>query len=82
MAKSKAHKYPLVMVTWVDAYSADAWEPITNMVPEVKLCHTVGFLLARNNKAVVVASTVSDDGDSCCVMFIPPGMVRKFNYLK
>lgn len=68
-------KTPLVHVVWADAYSTDAWTRLTELGTDVSVCHSVGFLVSRSAKSIVVAGTVSEDGEACCVMHIPKGMV-------
>jgi hypothetical protein len=69
-------KYPLVVVTWHDACSTDPWTGVDELEPSPLVCTTVGFLISKARAAwLAVASTISDDGDACCVMHIPAGCV-------
>ncbi len=69
-------KTPLVHVIWDDAFSTDAWTPILNLDKRTEVCHSVGFLVAKTPELVVVAGTVSEDGEACCVIHIPRRMVK------
>lgn len=70
------HKTPLVHVVWDDAYSTDEWVALPDLSTKRQVCHSVGFLVAKTKDLVVVAGTIEEGGDACCVIHIPRRMVK------
>jgi hypothetical protein len=70
-------KRKLVYVHWVDACSHDSWQNIHHITPAVLDSYTVGYLVAENNDAVSVASTINDSNDACCIMHIPKKWIKE-----
>jgi hypothetical protein len=68
---SKSQK--LVLVQWDDAASVtSAWQKEVGVVG----CETVGFLVKKDKKEVVIAHTLASDGDFGGKFAIPRGMVK------
>ncbi len=67
-------KRHLVEVTWDDAHSTDAWTDVEALDRKAQRCTTVGYLLSAG-EVWVIAGTVSEDAQACCVMHIPVGCV-------
>lgn len=65
----------LVSVVWHDAVAYGVWhEP--DAVPSI--CNTIGFLVSKNEYALEVASTVSDDVVNGSIV-IPVGMLISYD---
>jgi hypothetical protein len=78
--------YDLVECIWDDAESFTGWEIGSQINPKDSLCTTIGFLLKKTKKHLVIASTVSwDDGveehTSNNRIQIPVGMVKRLTIL-
>jgi hypothetical protein len=74
--------YPLVYVTWEDAYSTDDWTELADLSEENHLCASTGYLVRKSKDVLVVAGTVSADGQACCVIHIPRRMVKAVERLR
>jgi hypothetical protein len=74
-------KCPLVLVEWEDAFSTDEWTDLDQLERGCLSCVTVGFLVHRSKKTLIVAGTVSKDGQGCCVMHIPARWVKRVQKL-
>lgn len=66
----------LVYVHWVDACSEDAWINVNNVKSVVLNTYTVGYLVAENQEAISIASTINDANDVCCIMHIPKKWIK------
>ena len=66
----------LVYVHWVDACSEDAWINVNNVKSVVLNTYTVGYLVAENQEAISIASTINDANDVCCIMHIPKRWIK------
>ena len=75
-------KHPFVLVKWHDAVNATmAWQ--TNV--EVCPITTIGFLIKKDRRQVIVAHSMSEDGQFAGRFAIPLGMlveVRELGALK
>lgn len=67
----------LVYVHWVDACSEDAWVNVNRVNSVVLNTYTVGYLVAENQEAVSIASTINDANDVCCIMHIPKKWIKE-----
>lgn len=71
--KAVGSKYPLVEITWNDAWSGAGWhhdpthEPLT--------CITVGYMIKNNDMGCMVATTLDEKGVTGGVSFRPAGMI-------
>ena len=75
-------KYPpIVAVLWDDATALDGW---SSGHDEVKPCHvlSVGFLVRKTKKHIVLAQDISPDGQQCGRGQIPKGMVKRITRIK
>ena len=71
---------PIVRVLWEDAYSTNVWTVAeADVVPCMVL--TVGYLLKRDKRHVVVAQSVGDNDMVADLIIIPSGMVRAIEIL-
>ena len=66
----------LVYVHWVDACSEDAWVNVNNVKPYVLNTYTIGYLVAENQEAMSIASTINDANDVCCIIHIPKKWIK------
>ena len=92
MADAKPPKpakvYPLVAVLWEDAALKDAgtWHSVeegSSHAYEPVLMRTVGFLLSKTRKGIVLTHTHSEDGSTMAPRDqIPAGMVRSITPLQ
>jgi hypothetical protein len=76
-------RYPLTVVTWKDACSTDPWTSVDDLEAKPMFCTTIGFLISKPKAdCLLLASTLSDEGDACCVMHIPTGCVVAVRHLR
>ena len=74
-------RYPIVVVHSLDqAFYPGIWDPRTKEFTLSELC-TVGHLLHRDDKAVVVASEYFDDCDVRYVSVIPVNAIIEMKVL-
>ena len=78
----KKYPYPLVKVKWFDAETNSGWESKNEKKPTVPLITTVGFLIVKTKKLVLIASTVSKDLCHNSRIKIPRGMVKSLTVLR
>lgn len=72
----------LVLITWDDAYTEDGWQDREAYKPaEPQICHTVGYVMEKNRKSIVVAQTISEN-QTGARWRIPRGMVIKIEVLR
>lgn len=77
-------EYPLVKVTWNDAASDQSWRDPSNY-DDVQFYRvdTVGFLIRKNEKWVVLAGSRSRTNDRVSLTLeIPMGMVVKIETIR
>ena len=73
----------IVKVTWEDACGGDRWEDMEDVKLDDYIVETVGFLLKKTDKHIIVVNQVCHvHGKGNNFMKIPMGMVRKVKYLK
>lgn len=78
-------KYRRVLVTWMDAFHSNkGWEDPTEAANESSVvCESLGYLLRRGKKEVVLAQTLSSDGEVVGRITIPVSFLcAKIKYLK
>lgn len=74
---------PVVEVEWDDAYSSSAWkdeEAMKAFISNGCHCLTVGYLIHKDAKMVVVATSIGPD--SGAPWSIPMGCVTKMRFLR
>ena len=71
-----------VVVHWLDAADGPpGWEDITTLAPlELVKCTSIGFILAENDEAIVLVTTVGDTALSGRVV-IPRGCIASMRRL-
>lgn len=77
---------PLVEVTWVDSFTHDAgWmtadDYVTSANTEEYLIRTVGFLLAKTPKRVILSPSRDHFGKCSGIWVIPTPMIRRIRRL-
>ena len=73
--------YPLVECVWLDAETSFGWEEVADTDLSLAVAVTVGFLLARNEHYLSIASTTS--GGTCNSRIkIPIKMIQTLVELK
>lgn len=73
-------KFKRVQVVWHDAFSTDAWTDIDGLDKNPLEVTSIGYLVAKTKDTVVVAGTIGQ-GQACCVIHIPRGMVKSMAVL-
>jgi hypothetical protein len=72
----------LVLIEWEDAEHKFGWlDELPSDNPEQVMCHTVGWLMVKTKKHVVVAQTISADDALAQTLQIPMGMVHSITPL-
>lgn len=76
----------MLMVTWIDAHSEDAWHPEEEVSTKPSKCVTVGFLAGKTKHVLSIAGSAdnSEKGkqiDYACVMTIPRSCILKVKKL-
>ena len=76
-------KQPLVAIIWHDAATDHGWEPNDIVDTSDDLMITVGFLIAKGENNIVIASSIDEGsgGMSNSRIKIPIGMVRSIKEL-
>ena len=72
----------LVEVTWMDASSDDDWKDSDDEPVALVTCRTVGWLIRRDDKRLVVVQTITDDDGRGNEWSIPAGCVKKVRRLE
>lgn len=70
----------LVKVIWEDAWGRAGWSREADV--EGMEVESIGYLLARNKKGILLAQGLSEDGAALGIGFIPHGMIKKLRRLK
>lgn len=71
------------LVTWTDACDAPTeWASVAKLATSKPVtCRSVGFLLAEDDERVVLATSLSDDGDAANGIVIPTSCVNEVEFL-
>lgn len=74
----------LVMVEWGDAWVHGAWDDEASSKSKAKpvTVFTVGWLLRKDSKGVLVAAQIADGTQLANQSFIPKGMIRSIRVLR
>ena len=75
----------IVKVTWIDTASNQEWksaEATKKWGNEAMIIESIGFLIDKNKKHVVLSGMIASDGDSGIQQRIPRGCVKKITYIK
>lgn len=87
LPKTSGDYLPIVRVSWLDASSHMGWvgeDQYKRILDHNVEVETLGFLVRKDRKNVVVIQTLSDSENTCGignVMKIPTGMVKKIHPL-
>lgn len=72
----------IVEVTWEDAALTKTWDE-GDPIPTTYIARTVGFLIERNEKQIVVGQEVfEEDGHWRCISAIPARMIKRVRVLR
>lgn len=72
----------LVLVEWEDALHEFGWlDEFPKADPDHVMCQTVGWLMVKTKKHIVVAQTISGDDSLAQTLQIPMGMVHSIKPL-
>lgn len=75
----------IVKVLWIDTSSNHEWKSAEAMKKwgnEDMVIESIGFLIDKNNKHVVLSGMMASDGESGIQQRIPRGCVKKITYIK
>lgn len=78
MAKKQEKIYPLVKITWSDAWGHSSWMEINEAVGQHskgEQCVSVGYLLSDTAEGYLLASTISSR-DVNGLFFVPRAMAK------
>lgn len=81
------NKYPMVMVEWVDTYTDSRWQTREDLINDSKefpyMVKTLGFLLNKNKRYVLVSPTFAVNHDKHGNgTHIPTKSIKKITKLK
>lgn len=79
-ASLKVRPYPIVEVKWHDAFVNPRWMTATQGISNGESTETVlsvGYLVKKSKKVVILASGAGESGDFSSWHSIPMGMVKK-----
>jgi hypothetical protein len=78
--ESANYEYPRMEVLWHDAESADPWESNESVTMELPVIRTLGYLLAEDDAAVLVAGSIDTKNNSNFGrVLIPRGVIISMN---
>ena len=71
----KLPNYPVVMVTWYDAFTVLGWTAPDHLMDKVKgnKCRTLGLLVKETKRGLWVSTTLNRGGYAVDCLFNPPG---------
>ena len=72
----------LVEVKWVDSAFNQGWRLKYDSDTSISECKTVGYLIKKNKKQLVIAMNVNDDGGYGEAMAIPIECVKSIKKVK
>lgn len=76
------HKHDLVLITWDDAGElALGWVQDSEIVPKELLVYSVGFLVKKTPKHIVLASTVGEPSANTNQFQIPRKMIKSIEII-
>lgn len=80
----KVNKLPIVEVLWWDAQSVHGWDTLPGWRKEKALaeCRTVGYLVKRTKREIVMAQGIADNGKLSECWGIPAPWVTKVRLLR
>ncbi len=70
-----------VEVEWEDSCIYRGWHS-THPTYTTEACKTVGYLISKDNKRVVIGPTTGEDNSLSDPLVIPRGCIKKIRYLK
>ena len=71
----------VVRVTWHDAYSCCTEPHDHSFIPRDYTINSVGFLLKKSKKGVLIAMELHPEGAYHHILFVPRGVVQKVKVL-
>ena len=77
--------YPLVIVEWRDAHNDPDWKHVHAVLGKKNhtyLIRSVGFLIKKSNKEIILAHGICDDGETESTLAIPRDWCQKIKYIK
>lgn len=73
----KKTNHPIVVVEWLDALNTQDWQRLDDIKAEAHRVRSVGFLIAKNEKAVVLAHGLDNEGSAESTLTIPRDWCQK-----
>lgn len=75
-------KGTLLYIEWYDAESNDDWRDISDIVAELPLIQTIGFLIKESKDCVAIAQNIDKKNDNASMsMIIPKAWVKRIRKL-
>ena len=72
-----------VYIEWTDAYTRDGWDSSERVVEgcdSLMLCKSIGWLVSKNKKRVIISHTFNTDSLMGC-LHIPMACVKKIKVI-
>jgi len=77
MPKSPARP-PIIEVHWVDIASFPGWSTLEEAITSTTMeCISIGYVIHKDKKSVVMAQTIADNGDVGEILCIPTSVIRE-----
>ena len=76
-------QFPVCRVTWVDSCSCSRWRDVDQVRGETLMeCQTVGFLVSRTRRSLVLAQSVNENRDLAASWVVPTAGVKRVERLR
>lgn len=73
--------YKPVMLTWLDSEASPGWQHILAIQPQESKIHSIGWLLKETETAVMISTSVSENGGAMDPLTIPKcAIVKRSDY--
>lgn len=76
------NKPPIVEIKWIDCCTVSGWFTLQE-AEDTKLmeCISIGYIIAKNDEAVIIAQTIADQGDVGDITCIPTVSIQELKDL-
>lgn len=73
--------YKPVMLTWLDSEASPGWQYVQNLKPQESKIHSIGWLVKETETAVMISTSVSENGGAMDPLTIPKcAIVKRSDY--
>lgn len=70
-----------VMLTWLDSEAIPGWQYAINIKPQESKIHSIGWLIKETETAVMISTSVSENGGVMDALTIPKcAIVKRSDY--